>query len=137
MSAYESEGERAEGRKLGLYGKDTCPRCGAPRSVQKYPIRRATDLAAMELVDNLHPSDGVVCRKCGFEFRVSALDVDGDYLVSQDELECIPNYCPRCGEILAGETCRNADEKIGASLANLFGILAGRDTETKPNDAGE
>lgn len=89
-----------KGRKLGLYGKDTCPRCGAPRSVQRFPIRRATDLSQMELVGNLHPSDGVVCRKCGFAFRASALDVDGDFLVSLDELECIPNYCPRCGEQL-------------------------------------
>ncbi len=54
----------------------------------------------MELVENLHPSDGVVCRKCGLAFRVSALDVDGGYLVSMDELECTPNFCPQCGNNL-------------------------------------
>lgn len=93
-----------KGRKLGLYGKDTCPRCGAPRSVQKYPKRRPMlDFSVMQLVENLHPSDGVVCGKCGFAFRVSALDVDEGYLVSEDELECIPNYCPRCSEKLFAE----------------------------------
>lgn len=87
-----------KGRKLGIYGKDTCPRCGAPRSTQKHPIRRPIlDMSKMHLLDSLHPSDGVVCRKCGLAFRVAALDVDGGYLISDDELECVPNYCPQCG----------------------------------------
>ena len=96
-----AQANNPKGRKLGLYGKDTCPRCGAPRSTQKYPKRRPMlDFSVMQLVENLHPSDGVVCGKCGFAFRVSALDVDESYLVSEDELECIPNYCPRCSEKL-------------------------------------
>lgn len=87
-----------KGRKLGTYGKDTCPRCGATRSAQRYPVRRQTlDMSKMHSLDELHPSDGVVCKVCGFAFRVSALDVNDGFLVSNDELECTPNYCPRCG----------------------------------------
>ena len=93
-----------KGRKLGIYGKDTCPRCGAPRSVQKHPLRRPIlDMSKLQLVENLHPSDGVVCRKCGFAFKVSALDVDEGYLVSDDELECVPNFCPNCGAKVVDE----------------------------------
>ena len=31
------------------------------------------------------------------------VDVDEGYLVSEDELECVPNYCPRCSEKLRGD----------------------------------
>ncbi len=87
-----------KGRKLGIYGKDTCPRCGASRCHQKYPLRRQVlDFSKIQLMDSLHPSDGVTCKECGFSFRVSGLDVEEGYLLSGDELECIPNYCPRCG----------------------------------------
>ena len=86
------------GRKRGLYAHDTCPRCGAVRSHQKYPIRRPMlDLSVMQPVDSLHPSDAVVCKKCGMAYRVVKLDVDDGYLISEDEFECVPNYCPRCG----------------------------------------
>ena len=96
-----AQANNPKGRKLGIYGKDTCPRCGAPRCAQKYPLRRPMlDMSKIHLLENLHPSDGIVCHKCGFAFRVSALDVDDGYLVSDDELECTPNYCPRCGEWL-------------------------------------
>lgn len=57
-------------------------------------------MSVMQLVENLHPSDGVACKSCGMAFRVSALDVDGGYLVSEDEFECVPNYCPRCGKVV-------------------------------------
>lgn len=99
-----AQANNPKGRKLGIYGKDTCPRCGAPRSVQKYPVRRPIiDFSKMQLMDNLHPSDGVTCKVCGLSFRVAALDVDEGYLLSDDELECTPNYCPRCGEDLRKE----------------------------------
>lgn len=87
-----------KGRKRGSYGKDSCPRCGAPRCAQRHPVRRPMlDLSVVQLVENLHPSDGVVCCKCGAAFRVVTLDVDDGYLISDDELECVPNYCPICG----------------------------------------
>ena len=98
-----AQANNPKGRKLGLYGKDTCPRCGAPRSAQRHPVRRLLDISQMELVDDLHPSDGVVCRRCRLAFRLSALDVDGGYLVSMDELECTPNFCPQCGHNLRTE----------------------------------
>lgn len=57
-------------------------------------------MSAMQSVDDLHPADGVVCKQCGTAFRVTKLDTDGDYLISDDEFECVPNYCPVCGRRL-------------------------------------
>ena len=86
------------GRKRGSYSKESCPRCGAPRCAQRHPIRRQMlDLSVMQLVESLHPSDGVVCRECGAAFRVVTLDVDDGYLISDAEMECVPNSCPVCG----------------------------------------
>lgn len=98
-----STGNRNKGgRKRGLYGKDTCPRCGATRSTQRYPIRRPMlDVSVMQSIDSLHPADCVVCKECGMAFRVAKLDVEDGYLVSEDERECVPNFCPSCGAELA------------------------------------
>lgn len=86
------------GRKRGLYAHDTCPRCGAVRSHQKYPLRRPMiDMSVMQPIEDLNPVDGVVCKECGMAYRVTKLDVDDGYLISEDEFECVPNYCPRCG----------------------------------------
>ena len=86
------------GRKRGTYGRDACPRCGAVRSNQKYPVRSPMiDMSVMQSVEDLNPVDGVVCEKCGMAYRVTKLDVDDGYIVSRDEFECVPNYCPRCG----------------------------------------
>jgi hypothetical protein len=51
----------------------------------------------MRLVGDLHPSDCVVCDRCGMAFRVVALDVEDGYLMSEDEFEFVPSYCPNCG----------------------------------------
>lgn len=55
------------------------------------------DTSVMQPVEALHPSDGVVCKRCGMAFMVTRLDVEDGYLISDDEFECVPNYCPRCG----------------------------------------
>lgn len=54
-------------------------------------------------MENMHPSDGVVCQKCGAAFMVTALDVEDGYLMSDDEIECVPSYCPICGERMVYE----------------------------------
>ncbi len=90
-----------KGRALGLYAKDTCPKCGATRSAQKRPLRRnLVDFSTMVLISSLHPSDGVRCPKCGLVFRVDGLDADGEYVLSEDVSEVTPNYCPNCAQRL-------------------------------------
>lgn len=59
-------------------------------------------MSVMQLIDNLHPADCVVCKGCGMAYRVVKLDVDDGYLISEDEFECIPNFCPRCGAEVVG-----------------------------------
>ena len=56
---------------------------------------------------------------------------------------CVPaieHYCPCCGESIFTsieaivEQCQKSDEKTKATLADLFGILADGDKETKLDD---
>jgi len=61
------------------------------------PRRSASDFSVTIPIEDLHPADGVCCCHCGVTFRVSRLDADNGYLASNDEFECIPNFCPVCG----------------------------------------
>ena len=59
--------------------------------------RPMLDMSVMHSIDSLHPADGVVCKECGMAFRVAKLDVEDGYLISEDEFECVPSFCPSCG----------------------------------------
>lgn len=51
-------------------------------------------------VDSLSPIDGVECPHCGADFRVVLIDADDGILQSDDEGDCLPRFCPICGERL-------------------------------------
>ena len=96
-------GERTgayHGRKLGVMGKDYCPRCGANPSAQRWkPRSKPVDISLYERIDNFHPSDAIRCQRCGMAFQVSRLEVDDAFIVDWSTFyEFVPNYCPQCGE---------------------------------------
>ena len=76
--------------------KGACPRCGASRSKQKWRVRHSMGAAGTSVYD-MNPVNGVVCPHCGLPFRASILDADEGILVSDDEMELAPSFCPRCG----------------------------------------
>ena len=85
-------------RKVGLYGPECCPRCGATPSVQKYRPRNIMDLSRVDVAGSMRPEDGVLCETCGNGFRVYHLETwDGEIMNYRDEFECVPNFCPFCG----------------------------------------
>lgn len=84
-----------------MAGKN-CPTCGASPSAQKRRIIGVRDISQWEYVANMNPVDGVECPSCHFCFRVEGLDVDSDGMLLSDdtEFECVPVFCPMCGEKL-------------------------------------
>ncbi len=87
--------------RTGVFSAGMCPRCGATASHQKFRPRGGMDLGGVDLADGLRAEDGVICPRCGEGFRVSHLETwDGRFVNYEDEFECVPNYCPMCGERL-------------------------------------
>lgn len=85
-------------------GTGPCTRCGAiPSSQHHKPRRNTTDLNAVKVIENMHPSDAVQCPRCKVAFYCVKLEADDCYIVSDFEGEMIPNYCPMCGRDLRGD----------------------------------
>lgn len=79
-------------------------------------------------VGDLNPVDGVLCPRCGAAFQVSLLDVDeADMLLSGDQIECVPCFCPQCGALLDTEGQPSASgEDIAIETALKWSRRAGR-----------
>lgn len=88
------------GRKLGVMGKDYCPRCGANPSAQRWkPRSKPMDISVYERIDSFNPADAIQCPNCGMAFQVSRLEVDDEFIVDWSILyDFVPNYCPQCGK---------------------------------------
>lgn len=97
---YRPKGSK-KGRPTGTRGADDCPRCGATKSHQKWPIKnKPIDWSKAEMIDSFNPVDVAYCKYCG-AFRVVKLETELGMVIDwQTEFECWPNYCPICGREL-------------------------------------
>lgn len=85
-------------RKTKFAKAADCPRCGATPSQQKWKPRKTVEFSDFTSVSDCNPVDAVHCRHCDMVFSVSHFEHDGEYILSWDEFETIPRYCPWCGE---------------------------------------
>lgn len=92
-------------RIKGATKRDSCPRCGAPKCHQKFTPRQPRELDGYELISKLNPVDCVQCPRCGVAFGVSVYEHDGAFVIGLGDtsFECVPNFCPICGEEVADE----------------------------------
>lgn len=75
-----------------------CPRCGASPSHQKFRRSGMSHFPRIDIAEEPHPVDGVVCPHCENGFRVTRLETFDDGRINlSDEFECEPSYCPHCG----------------------------------------
>ena len=90
-----------KGKKLGLYSKERCPRCGATKANQRWGIRPVDMSRDRDFASEMNPVDGFICPRCKEAFRVSRLESEGGWIIDWlTEFECDPNFCPNCGHRL-------------------------------------
>ncbi len=87
----------------GATKRDSCPRCGAPKCHQKFTPRHPREFGRYELISSLNPVDCVQCSRCGTAFSVNVYEHDGALVIDLGDasFECVPRYCPICGEKVA------------------------------------
>lgn len=87
--------------RKGYRKPGTCPRCGAIPSHQRHQLRVGPpSFGEYERISDLNPVDAVQCPRCKEVFQVSTFEHDEDFVVGagRDFFECVPSYCPICGE---------------------------------------
>lgn len=96
----------------GTFGKVQCKRCNASvksgisvdEAVDKWNrrVRRDSLFDEGESVFDMNPVDGVCCPHCSESFRVEGIPTFEAGIVEIGGVmeECVPDYCPYCGEEL-------------------------------------
>jgi len=98
INGVEGGGLMNKGNRLGLYGKERCPRCGATKTHQRWTLRVVDFSRDRDFAKDMNPVDGFICPRCNEAFRVSRLESENGLIIDwQTEFECTPNYCPNCG----------------------------------------